>query len=159
MFGLFPFMSGRSSDDTLSNLFNGGFFSGVIDQVIRSEFINDLANEENYNIDFKDYGEYYLIKGYLPGLNAKDISIDFAKNRAILTIRKKKVFSQSSNSMITVVQTSGNIVKTFDVEEIDVSNLGASFDEDLLIIKLPKLRIELEENNPKIIDVDNFKVE
>lgn len=163
MFGLFPFLSEKNSGSILNGLFNEEFIGNIIEQVMNSDFISDLSNElyneDSYNIEFIDYGGYYLIKGYLPGLNPKDISIDFEKNKAILTIKNKKVYSNSGNSVITIVQTAGNIVRTFDVEEIDVANLSASFKEDLLIITIPKARKALNENNPKIIEVNDFRVE
>ena len=61
MFDLFPF------------LFDG-------DSEIH-DVISDMQQEE-YDVKFKDFGEYYMIKGYLPGLTAKDVSIDFEKNTA-----------------------------------------------------------------------------
>jgi len=163
MFGLFPFMSDRNNSSIFNGLFNEDLISNIIDQVINSDFIseltNELPNEDSYNVEFKDCGEYYLIKGYLPGLNPKDVRIDFEKNKAILTIKNKRVYSNSRNSVITVIQTAGSIVRTFDVEEIDTVNLGASFKEDLLIITIPKARKALRETNPKIIEINNFNVE
>ena len=167
MFDFFPFISDKNSSrnemNMLSSLFNEDFINNIIGQVMKSDFINDLTNdlenEDNCNIEFKDYGGYYLIKGHLPGVSPKDVSIDFNENKAILTIKNKKVFSSSRNSILTVVQTSGNIIRTFDIEEVDATNLRASFNEELLIITIPKARKVLEEINPRIIDVDNYKVE
>lgn len=167
MFDFFPFISNINNDrneiNMINNLFNEDFINNIIGQVMKSDFINDLTNklenEDNYNIEFKDYDGYYLIKGYLPGVSPKDVSIDFDENKAILTIKNKKVYSSSRSSILTVVQTSGNIVRTFDIEEIDVTNLRASFKEELLIITIPKARNVLDEINPRIINVDNYKVE
>lgn len=164
MFRIFPFISNVNNGNVFNRLFNDEFIGNIIGQVMNSDVISDLTkelyNEESYDIEFNDYGEYYLIKGYLPGLNPKDIRIDFEENKAILTIKNKKVYSRTSrNSAITVVQSGGNIIKAFYVEEVDTNNLGASFKDDLLIITIPKARKNLEENNAKLIEVDNFKVE
>lgn len=184
MFGMFPFMFNNNNNNNgnnnknnslvdlgiFNNLFNDDFISNMIDQIMSSDLINDLAEEaalDDYDVEFKDLGEYYLIKGYLPGLTAKDISIDFEKNKAILTIKKKQVYSNNTgNAMVTVVQTGGKLVKNFYIEDVDVTKLRASFDNNVLVIMIPKDKkvkdIEQKdsnENNSEIIDVENYKVE
>lgn len=172
MLDLFPFMSnqnssrnnGRNQMNIFDSLFNEGFINNIIGQVMNSDLIsdltNELANDDSYNIEFKDDGEYYLIKGYLPGLNPKDISIDFEENKAILTIKNKRVYSNSGNAFVTVIQTGGNIVKTFYIDKIDVTNLRASFEDGLLRITIPKARHMVEGDSPnKVIEVDSYKVE
>lgn len=174
MFGMFPFIPNNNfnnnwnNNNSFSNLLNDGFFNSIVDQVLSSDVVNDIfqdmLNEDPYDIEFKDYGSYYLIKGYLPGIGPKDVSIDFEKNKAILTIRRKQTYSNGTNMMMTVIQSGGSLVKTFYVEEIDVTKLKASFDNDLLILMLPKSKSvdqieEEKEDQPTIIDVENYKVE
>lgn len=87
------------------------------------------------------------------------------KNKAILTIHrgKKQNYSNGSNINVTIIQGAMDVVKTFYIEEIDVTRLSATFDNDLLLLTLPKLnkqRFKVEENDePTIIDVENYKVE
>ena len=101
----------------------------------------------------------------MPGLTPKDVNIDFEKNKAILTIKKKQTYSNGKNVRMTIIQTGGDLVKTFYVEEIDVTKLKASFDNELLLLTLPKRKqiqskdVVVEDDSPTIIDVDNFKVE
>ena len=168
MFGMFPFMFNNSPMNNnnnnnfnygsiLNGLLNDDFINGMVDQLLSSDFVNnmvdDLMNEDAYDISIKDYGPYYLIKGYLPGLTPKDVNIDFEKNKAILTIKKKQTYSNGKN------------VRTFYVEEIDVTKLKASFDNELLLLTLPKRKqiqskdVVVEDDSPTIIDVDNYKVE
>lgn len=161
MFGMFPF-----KDLNNKSLFEG--IDSIIDNLISSDFVNNIVNDfdtqVDYDINFRDFGEYYLIKGLLPGLTAKDVSIDFEKNKAILTIRKRQVYKNNSNSVMAVIQTGGNLVKNFYIEEVDVTKLRASFDNSLLVITLPKVK-KIQENNkvegdePVIIDVENYKTE
>ncbi len=161
MFGMFPF-----KDLNSKSLFEG--IDSIIDNLISSDFVNNIVNDfdtqVDYDINFRDFGEYYLIKGLLPGLTAKDVSIDFEKNKAILTIRKRQVYKNNSNSLMAVIQTGGNLVKNFYIEEVDVTKLRASFDNSLLVITLPKVK-KIQENNkvegdePVIIDVENYKTE
>lgn len=181
MFGMFPFMynnnnynnnynkNGLSTTDSFFSLINSDFINEVVDQLLSSDMINDAFNdifqEEQYDVSINDYGSYYLIKGYLPGVGPRDVNIDFEKNKAILTIHrgKKQNYSNGSNINVTIIQGAMDVVKTFYIEEIDVTKLSATFDNNLLLLTLPKLnnkKIKVEENDePTIIDVENYKVE
>ena len=136
----------------------------MVDQLLSSDIVNNLTEEilkeDDYDIELKDFGDYYLIKGYLPGLSPKDISIDFEKNKAILTIRRKKVYSNESNTIVTVIKGAGDWVKNFYIEEVDVTKMKASFDDNLLLLTLPKIKkIEGLSDNSVIIDVDDYREE
>ena len=174
MFGMFPFFNNNQNQNNMSgfnlidSLFSDEFINGMVDQILSSEVVNNLVNdmmqEEDYDVEIKDYGDYYLIKGYLPGLTPKDVSIDFEKNKAILTIRRKRTYSNGRNAMITVMQSGGDLVKNFYISEVDVTKLSASFNNDVLLLTLPKCKkleeeVQVEEDSPTIIDVDNYKVE
>jgi HSP20 family protein len=157
MFGRFPF---NDNNNPFMNLLEDDFFNSIFNEILASDFVNELSQEENFNVAIKDYGEYYLIKGYLPGIGPKDVSIDFEKNKAILTIKRKQVYSNGQNFMMTVIQTGGDLVKTFYIEEVDMLNLKASFEDSLLLLTLPKIKkIEDNKDDAIIIDVKSYKVE
>ena len=161
MFGRIPFNYNQNS---YMNLLEDDFVTSIVNEILGNDLINDLVNEmsqeEDFNVELKDYGEYYLIKGYLPGVGPKDVNIDFEKNKAILTIRRKQVYSNGQNFMMTVVQTGGDLVKTFYIEEVDVSNLKATFEDSLLLLTIPKVKkIEANNEDVTIIDVDSYRVE
>lgn len=160
MFGKFPF---NYNENPYMNLLEDDFLTSIVNELLGNDLINDLVNElsqeEDFNVEIKDYGEYYLIKGYLPGVGPKDVNIDFEKNKAILTIKRKQVFSNGQNFMMTVIQTGGDLVKTFYIEEVDVSNLKASFEDSLLLLSIPKVKkIEAKNEGAPIIDVDSYRV-
>jgi len=162
MYGRNPFNEIRNP---YNNMLDEDFLSSIINDVLGNDVINNLVNEmnqeEDFKVELKDYGEYYLIKGYLPGIGPKDVSIDFEKNKAILTIKRKQVYSNGQNFMMTIVQTGGDLIKNFYIEDVDVGNLKASFEDSLLLLTIPKIK-KIEKHNDDdvtIIDVDNYKVE
>lgn len=175
MFGMFPFMFNNKSNNnwnnmnTLRKLLNDDFLNSMVNQILtsslRSNLIGTIGQEETYNLELKDYDNYYLIKGYLPGIMAKDISIDFEKNKAILTIRRKRTYSNGKNFSMTIMGSSQDLVKSFYIDEVDASKLKASFNDSMLMITLPKVNnpdnVSGFDNNdePIIIDVDSYKVE
>ena len=142
---MFPFRNNnRNNGNFFDSLFSDNFLGNMVDQLLSSDIVNNLTEEilkeDDYDIELKDFGDYYLIKGYLPGLSPKDISIDFEKNKAILTIRRKKVYSNESNTIVTVIKGAGDWVKNFYIEEVDVTKMKASFDDNLLLLTLPKIK-------------------
>ncbi len=162
---MFPFNNNnRNSGNFFDSLFSDNFLGNMVDQLLSSDIVNNLTEEilkeDDYDVELKDFGDYYLIKGYLPGLTPKDISIDFEKNKAILTIKRKKVYSNESNTIVTVIKGSGDWVKNFYIEEVDVTKMKASFDDNLLLLTLPKIKkIEGLSDNSVIIDVDDYREE
>ena len=157
MWGSNPFYEKKNY---FTNLLDDNFLNSIINEVFGNDLVNQINQEEDFKVELKDYGEYYLIKGYLPGVGPKDVSIDFEKNKAILTIKKKQVYSNGQNFMMTVVQTGGDLVKTFYIEDVDVSNLKASFEDSLLLLSFPKIKkIEDKKDDATIIDVDSYRVE
>lgn len=163
---MFPFNlnNNKNNINFFDNLFNEDFLGNMVDQLLSSDIVNnfteEILKEDNYDIELKDFGDYYLIKGYLPGLTAKDISIDFEKNKAILTIKRKRVYSNESSTIVTVIKGAGDWVKNFYIEEIDVTKIKASFNDNLLLLTLPKIKkIENSSDSPIIIDVDNYREE
>ncbi|PRR82180.1 Hsp20/alpha crystallin family protein [Clostridium vincentii] len=161
MFGRIPFNYNQNS---YMNILEDDFLTSIVNEILGNNLINDLVNEmsqeEDFNVELKDYGEYYLIKGYLPGLGPKDVSIDFEKNKAILTIKRKQVYSNGQNYRMTVVQTGGDLIKTFYIEDVDVINLKATFNDSLLLLTIPKVKkIEAKKDDVTIIDVDSYRVE
>jgi HSP20 family protein len=179
MFEMFPFMFNSNNNNLnhkqrnngnlniFDNILGSNFINGMVNTILSSDFINDAIEEikeDNYDVNIRDYGQFYLVKGYLPGLSPKDIDVDFKGNKVILTIKSKQTYSNRSNSMVTIIQTDANIVKDFYVEEIDIAKLKASFNDGLLLLTLPKVKgIECDNINyfhePDIIDVENYKVE
>lgn len=156
MNSIFPFIFNNLN--IFSQLFNNIFLEGAVNQMISNNLANHSIGEEAYEIEFKDCGDYYLIKGYLPHVSSRDIRIDFQKNMVILTIRRNQVYKNESMMMTMVLQTSGNIVKTFYVEEIDKNKIGAAFEKNILLLTLPKKKyIDIyTEEKQTIIDVDNY---
>ena len=162
---MFPFNNNnRNNGNFFDSLFSDNFLGNMVDQLLSSDIVNNLTEEilkeDDYDIELKDFGDYYLIKGYLPGLSPKDISIDFEKNKAILTIKRKKVYSNESNTIVTVIKGAGDWVKNFYIEEVDVTKMKASFEDNLLLLTLPKIKkIEGLSDDSVIIDVNDYREE
>lgn len=177
MFNMFPFLYNNGGNRGNNNRIttgtrNNNFTYDIFSYLLSDDFINNMTNEllnnesiiniaeemigdDPYEIEFRDNGDFYKIRGYLPGLTAKDIKIDFEKNKAILTIKRKQVYT-NNNNFVAMFKCSEDVVKNFYIEEIDVTKLRASFDNNVLIIEIPKVRNINSIDKNEIIDVDNL---
>lgn len=159
MFRIFSFMFNNTN--IFSQLFSNILLDSTINQMLSSNSGNQRVEEVSYNIELKDCGDYYLIKGYLPEISARDVRIDFQKNMVTLTIRKNQTYYNDRNITTTAIQTSGNFVKTFPVEEVDKDNIGAAFENNILLLTLPKKKYidEYNKDAAVIVEVDNYTEE
>ena len=169
MFGMFPFNLGNAFNmlNGLTNIFSDAFFDTMSSQVLSSDtlndFMEDIRNENSrFNIEMKEYDESYLIKGRLPGVDAKDIDVDFQENKIKLSIKNKRSYSNGSNIMVTVVNYGDSYVKEFYVDNVDYSRMKVSFKDSILFMSFPKVkRVKNDEmlDQDIIIDVKDYKVE
>ena len=155
-----------NSIDSFSNLINN-----IMGQILSSDFIRELVSEmeeiidemeeENfYDVQIYDYGEYYIIQGYLPGIEFRDLHIEFPPNKVILTITQRQTYSNGVNSMMTVMRTGGDLIKTFFVEDLDIPNSTASFEDNFLLITLKKAQKQLSSpDNNVIVDINYYTIE
>lgn len=160
-------INNRNSINSFGNLINNimgqilssDFITELIDEM--EDIINEMEYESDYDVQLYDCGEYYIIQGYLPGIEFRDLHIEFPPNKVILTITQRQTYSNGVNSMMTVMRTGGDLIKTFIVEELDIPNSTASFEDNFLLITLKKARKQLTsaENNDIIVDVNDYTIE
>lgn len=106
-----------------------------------------------YDVQMKDIGDYYLIRGYLPGINPKDVDINIEGNKAIFTVKNDTTYSNNKTS-------SNRLKKDFYIGEVDPSKMSAVFRNDVLLLAIPKVKKieEPKQEGPKIIDVESYDV-
>lgn len=160
-------LNNRNSINSFGNLINN-----IMGQILSSDFIMELINEmediinemeceNDYDVQLYDCGEYYIIQGYLPGIEFRDLHIEFPPNKVILTITQRQTYSNGINSMMTVMRTGGDLIKRFVVEDLDILNSTASFEDNFLLITLKKARKQLTspDNDDIIVDVNDYTIE
>lgn len=156
--------------NTLIN--NNNFIDSIVNSVFNSDFIENVAqsfnenfNSENNNIiqvNMRDQDDKYLIEGYFPGIERKDIIIDYKNSYIYLNVKRKQVFSNGYNMFMTVMKFGDNFKREFFVPDADVTKLRASYKNYKLRLELPKHKKEITgntnekilKNEDNIIDVD-----
>ena len=126
MYSLIPFT--RQSD--LSNLF---------DEFDRRFFGGD-SQLPDFRTDIRDQGDHYLLEADLPGFQKEDI--DLHLEDGVLTITAKHDETKDSRAQggkyVCRERRTGSYARSFDVSGIREDGIGASYENGVLKLTLPK---------------------
>ncbi|MDV4150783.1 Hsp20 family protein [Clostridium sp. AL.422] len=143
-------------NDVFNTLINNeGLINSIVDSVINSDAISSFIEEEDkeeIKLDFRDYGDRYLIEGKLEDVSKKDIDIDYENDH--ISIRVKRHALKDNSHTIAMIQEKDYAERTFYVPRVDSSRIQAVFNADVLRIYLKKLP-EVDEGTT-VIDVDEY---
>lgn len=160
--------------NTLIN--NNNFIDDIVNSIFNSDLIENLSqgfnenyiNEDNIiTVNIKDENDRYLIEGDFPGIDRRDIKIDYKDDYIYLNVKRKQVFSNGYNMSMMVMQFGDEFSREFFVPNADATRLKASYKNYRLRLELPKYRQEivgnknnnLIENEDNIIDVVDYEEE
>ena len=156
MFNIFPYIFSTTLNAVTSNI---GLIDKIVDNVINSDFMNNLINEidsmSSVNINFKEHKRAYTIECYLPGVNKENIDIDYENNYITLKIKRNMFYTNNQNIAMAVIQSGGDIEEDYYVENADAYNIKAVFKDDTLRVLIPKNTYIGTDTT--IIDVDNYE--
>lgn len=157
MFQIFPFIF-NSTVNILSN--NSGVIFDMVDSIMNSEvmttMVNTLENMVQLNIECKEYDDSYIIEGTLPGIDKKDIIIDYDNNYITIEVKRNNIVYNGPNVKMTVIGPTEDLVKDYYVEDVDPYKIKAVFKDKVLRVYVPKRR--LIDDGSTIIDVEDCAV-
>ena len=143
-------------NDVFSTLIsNEGLINSIVDSVVNSDLVNSLMEEEEeeeIRLDFRDYGDRYLIEGKLEGASKKDIDIDYENEH--ISIKVKRDALRDNSLTIAMIQEKDYAERSFYVPKVDPRRVQAVYNADVLRIYLKKLP-EIEEGTT-VIDVEEY---
>lgn len=134
---------------------NEGLINSIVDTVLNSDVVNSLIDEEEeeeLRLDFRDYGDRYLIEGKLEGASKKDIDIDYENEH--ISIKVKRDALRDNSITIAMIQDKDYAERSFYVPKVDPRRVQAVYNADVLRIYLKKLP-EIEEGTT-VIDVEEY---
>ncbi len=151
--------------NTLIN--NNNFIDDIVNSIFNSDLIENLSQglNQNYNnedsiikVNIKDENDRYLIEGDFPGIDRRDIKIDYKDGYIYLNVKRKQVFSNGYNMSMMVMQFGDEFSREFFVPNADATRLRASYKNYRLRLELPKYREEIvgNKNDNLIGDEDNI---
>ena len=156
MFKIFPYIFSTTLNAVSNNL---GFIEDIVDNIINSEFMNNLISEIDnmspVNINFKEHKRAYTLECYLPGVKKENIDLEYDNNYITLKVKRNMFYTNNKNIAMAVIQSGGDIEEDYYVENADEHNIRAVFKNDLLRVLVPKNTYIGADTT--IIDVDSYK--
>ena len=154
MFNIFPYIFSTTLNAVTSNI---GLIDKIVDNVINSDFMNNLINEidsmSSVNINFKEHKRAYTLECYLPGVKKENIDLEYENNYITLKVKRNMFYTNNQNIAMAVIQSGGDIEEDYYVENADAYNIKAVFKDDTLRVLIPKNTYIGTDTT--IIDVDN----
>ena len=143
-------------NDVFNTLINNeGLINSIVETIINSDAMSSLIEEEDeeeIKLDFRDYGDRYLIEGKLEGASKKDIDIDYENDH--ISIKVKRQALKDNSLTIAMIQDKDYAERSFYVPRVDPRRIQAVFNADVLRVYLKKLP-EVDEGTT-VIDVEEY---
>ena len=116
-------------------------FDDLFDQMERSMFPTQQSGRlPAFRTDIKDEGDHYLLEADLPGFQKEDI--DLHVQDGVLTITAKhdetRENKDESGKYVCRERRTGSYARSFDVSGIREDGIGASYENGVLKLALPK---------------------
>ena len=156
MFKIFPYIFSTTLNAVSNNL---GFIEDIVDNIINSEFMNNLISEIDnmspVNINFKEHKRAYTLECYLPGVKKENIDLEYDNNYITLKVKRNMFYTNNKNIAMAVIQSGGDVEEDYYVENADGENIRAVFKNYILRVFIPKNTYIGKDTT--IIDVDSYK--
>lgn len=131
MFGLVPLSNKnvRKAGDTFNDLFA---------DFVSNDFFNSFENYGGFKADIKETKDGYLVDAELPGVDKKDISIEYKNNILTISAKKSEKKNEKNEDYIRKERVYGDFKRSFNVENVKEELIKAKFENGVLNIELPK---------------------
>lgn len=113
----------------------------------QKNFFND-ENAVTIKTDIKDTGDSYVIDAELPGYKKDEINVDV--NDDILTISAEKhneVNEEEKNGYIRRERYYGSVSRSFNISEVEASQITAKHENGVLTLTLPKKKEQIPQSH------------
>ena len=126
MFDLLPFDRRQKSLARYFDDMEKSFFGGLSDAF--AEFRTDIL----------DKGDHYLLEAELPGFSKEEIQIDLDGDSLVIRAEHSTQREEKEEQYIRKERRYGSFVRRFDVSGIRTEDIGASYQNGILELTLPK---------------------
>lgn len=94
----------------------------------------------SFKTDIKDEGDKYIIEAELPGFKKEDIKADINDNMLTITAEHTEENDEKDNkgNYIRRERSYGSVSRSFDISEVKAEEIGASYENGVLTLTLPK---------------------
>ena len=145
MFGIIPFNTHNNSNNKGGSLDN--FFGDFFDD----SFLSPM-NMSKFNSDVRETENEYLISAELPGVDKKDIKLDYKNNYLVISAKRNEEHDDKKDNYIRKERSYGEFSRSFYFDNVSEDKINAKFENGVLKITLPKAEKDKEK-------VTNIKID
>ena len=134
MFGIIPFKTNNSNN-------KGGYVGDLFDDFFNSDFYTpvEINNEMNkFKTDIKETDKEYLVSADLPGVDKKDISVNYNNKYLVISAKRSEDCDEKKINYVRKEQTYGELTRSFYFDNIEADKINAKFENGVLKVELPK---------------------
>lgn len=131
MFGLVPLSNKnvKKAGDTFDDFFA---------DFVSNDFFNSYENYGGFKADIKETKDGYLVDAELPGVDKKDISVEYKNNILTISAKKSEEKNEKKEDYIRKERVYGDFKRSFNVDNVKEDLIKAKFENGVLNIELPK---------------------
>ena len=147
MFGIIPFKTNNSNN-------KGGYVGDLFDDFFNSDFLAPVEmgiNKEmnQFKTDIKETDKEYLISADLPGVEKKDISVNYKNKYLVISAKRNEEYDEKKDNYVRKEKSYGEFSRSFYFDNIEADKINAKFENGVLKVELPK-EVEKEEKESSI---------
>lgn len=126
MFNLIPY---RNHENNLFRMF---------DEFEKNFWGNNISDFNQFRTDIVDKGDHYELRADLPGFNKEDIRIDVEHDTLTISARHEEQHEETRDNYVRRERRCGAFSRSFDASGIHTDNIGASYQNGVLTLTMPK---------------------
>ena len=147
MFGIIPFKTNNSNE-------KGSYEGSLFDDFFNSDFLAPVEmgmNKEmnQFKTDIKETDKEYLISADLPGVEKKDISVNYKNKYLVISAKRNEEYDEKKDNYVRKEKSYGEFSRSFYFDNIEADKINAKFENGVLKVELPK-EVEKEEKGSSI---------
>ncbi|WP_195265735.1 heat shock protein Hsp18 [Clostridium sp. 1001275B_160808_H3] len=135
----------------------GDDFENMVNNFFNDDFFNSFSIapfglvKNNFSVDLKETDNEYIIEADLPGVDKKDIDINYSDGYLTISAKRNSFVEDKKDNYVRQERSYGEFKRSFYVDNIEDDKIDANFDNGVLKVNLPKLNKEV--SNIKKIEV------
>ncbi|KRL05947.1 Hsp20/alpha crystallin family protein [Liquorilactobacillus oeni] len=108
----------------------------------RSFFGSDVSFSRDLKTDVKETDKNYTVKVDVPGVNKKDITLEYTDGTLLISAKRDsfKDESDKEGNIITSERSYGRFSRQYNLPSVDKENIKAKYTDGVLEVDLPKLK-------------------
>lgn len=114
--------------------------NSLFDDFERSFFPTERGQMPAFRTDIQDKGDHYLLEADLPGFEKGDIDLDIKDGVLTITAKHDETVENKDEGgkYVCRERRCGSFTRSFDISGIREEDIGASYDNGVLKLTLPK---------------------